>query len=200
MEADRWAPVAGGEFIRELPEIITANDPEGYDPGQPNSGRVERRMLAPKVQLLMWHLIDLLHAFFAENTCLANGLTEDNIRVNRWTCVLPTAKTDELVGQNMASLSAIFERSILARSSAGPPPEVANLLHLMKTKAVTRLFLIRFHPCLCPVENRGSYFVCLRDIAYHGMREINGLGNGDGRISWMSLVTLWTLSCTSGRV
>ncbi|KAK3118082.1 hypothetical protein QOZ80_9BG0693970 [Eleusine coracana subsp. coracana] len=203
---DEWKRVLGeqllskpeeislSEFIRGLPEIITTNDPEGYDLGQLNSWRVEKRMLAPKVQLLMWLLIDMLNDFFAANICFVT-LTEHNIMVNRWTCkprpvgVVPTTggKTDELmIGQNMASLSRIFTESILARAGTRAPPEVANLLHLMKTKAVRRrMFLNLLHlmktKAVCPVQNRGAYFVCMHDIAWDGMRQVNGLlGNGDG--------------------
>lgn len=48
---DEWKRILGEqlpeeislpEFVRGLPEIITANDPEGDDPGQPNPGAWRR--------------------------------------------------------------------------------------------------------------------------------------------------------------
>jgi hypothetical protein len=82
-------------------------------------------------------------------------------------------RTDDLVPQNMASMTQIFIENILSPSLVAPPVEANNLLSLMRYNALKMRYIINHHPTLVLGDNQYDYYVGMHIYVWEIMRVIN---------------------------
>ncbi|KAK3141027.1 hypothetical protein QOZ80_5AG0409080 [Eleusine coracana subsp. coracana] len=144
-----------------IPEVIVDADPPGFTRVPAD---LERRLLAPSVQQLMFHCIRMVDDMFKSGHSIDN-LSECNILICK-SSFLPklmigltsfSRRNKRRFEANMSSLAAITRATLF--TSHTPPAEVELLLRRMEGGAIMLYrHLIRFHPCLFPIENRCEYF------------------------------------------